>query len=158
MNHTNGLPFVQMVSTVDPHTAMNEFYEDRSALLAQLPPTIEPSAFAKATLAPSLLAQANASNPSTSGSGTVSGALAGDDEDSGSQWMWLNKTWAIVAVVLLVANLLVGLVLVGITLTMCVRGMKGKSRAVGQSYAPVRLKEAAADEDAEGGALNRYSD
>ncbi|KAI0737568.1 acid protease [Daedaleopsis nitida] len=157
-NHTNGLPFVQLVSTVDPHTAMNEFFEDRSALLAQLPPTIEPSVFAKATLAPSLLAQANASNPSTSGSGSVSGALAGDEEDSGSQWMGLSKTWGIVAVVLLAANLLVGLVLVGITLTMCVRGMKGKSRAVGQSYAPVRLKEAAADDDAEGGALNRYSD
>ena len=151
-NHTNGTPFVQMVSTVDPHSAMDEFTEGRAELLAILPPTIEPSVFVKAPLSPSATGQANA----TTTDAAVRGALSEDDEDGASSSGGLGK-YGVVALALLGANLLVAVLIFAVTLTMCVRGVKGKSRDLGSRYTPVRFKEAA-ESDPESGPLGRYSD
>ena len=58
---------------------------------------------------------------------------SGDNNDS-----WLSKYGTIV-LGLLGANLLVGIVLLAVSVTMCVRGMKGRS--VGSRYTPVRFKD-----------------
>ena len=162
MNGTNGLPFVQMVSTVDPHSAMDEFRAERRAYLAQAPPTVDPEVFVNSALGPSFLALLNATSPTPDASsdepGAVSGALSSEDDETLWRGSGLSKQWGVAALALLGANLFVGLILLGVTLTMCVRGMKGRS-ASGPRYTPVRFKEGA-DTDPEGGPLNlhRYSD
>lgn len=46
--NSSAQPFVQMVSTTtDMEVALQEFQTQRAATLAQLPPTVEPSAIAK---------------------------------------------------------------------------------------------------------------
>lgn len=162
-NHTTGEPFVQLLSVVDAPSAVDEFHEDLAAILAALPPTIEPANFANAQIDPAFLATLGLAVPASSGNsttGSVSGALAEDDPtpSASSSWAGLSRKWGIVALVLLGANLLVGLVLLAVVSTMCVRGMKGRAtRAVSARYEPVRLKEAA-DHDAEAGPLHRYHD
>ncbi|TFK88605.1 acid protease [Polyporus arcularius HHB13444] len=156
-NHTTGTPFVQMVSTVDPHSAVDEFREGRAEQLAQLPPTIDPSVFVKAPLSPSITGQANATSTDSVGSGGARGALSEDNEDSDPYNGALGKKWGVVVLALLGANLLVGILIFAVTLTMCVRGVKGKGRDLGSRYTPVRFKDVA-DNDPEGGSLARYSD
>ncbi|KAI0633780.1 aspartic peptidase domain-containing protein [Trametes polyzona] len=151
MNNSTTTPFVQLLTTVDRHTAMAEFYEERTAALAGMPPTIEPSQFIQYPLATA--AGSNTTVSSGSQTDAVSGALSTDDDGrSGSS----DNTLGIAAIALLSVNLLVGLALLGVTVTMCTRSMKGKS--VGSRYVPVRLKEAAPlEEDSERG-VPRYSD
>ncbi|KAI0697717.1 acid protease [Cerioporus squamosus] len=156
-NHTTGTPFVQMVSTVDPHSAMDEFKEGRAEQLAALPPTIEPSVFVKAPLSPSATGQANATSTDSVDNGAVRGAFAEDSEDGGSSNGGLGKKWGVVALALLGANLFVGVLIFAVTLTMCVRGVKGKGRDLGSRYTPVRFKEPV-DNDPESGSSARYSD
>ena len=168
-NHTTGEPFVQLLSVVDVHSATDEFYEDLAVILAPLAPTMQPADFVKAQIDPAFLATLGLAVPSSSSNSTnspteaaVGAAFTGDD-DSGSStstsWTGLSRKWGIVALALLGANLLVGLILLSVVSTMCVRGMKGRAmRAIGARYEPVRLKEAADHGDAEAGAFNRYSD
>ncbi|RPD73742.1 acid protease [Lentinus tigrinus ALCF2SS1-7] len=155
-NHTNGTPFVQMVSTVYPHSAMDEFKEGRAELLSALPPTIDPSVFVKAPLSPSVTGQGNATSTDSVDSGAVRGALAEDGDTGFSSTGGLGK-YGVVALALLGTNLLVGVLIFAVTLTMCVRGVKGKSRELGSRYTPVRFKETV-DNDPESGSLARYSD
>ncbi len=156
-NHTTGTPFVQMVTTVDPHSAVDEFKDGRAEQLARLPPTIDPSVFVKAPLSPSITGQANATSTDSVGSGGVRGALSEDNEDNVPYNGALGKKWGVVVLALLGANLLVGILIFAVTLTMCVRGVKGKGRDVGPRYTPVRFKDVA-DNDPESGSLARYSD
>ncbi|OJT05040.1 Vacuolar aspartic protease [Trametes pubescens] len=151
MTNTSGTPFIQMVTTVDPHTAMDEFYQDRTTVLATLPPTIEPSQFIQYPIATG----SNSTSSSGSQDDAISGALSTDD-DAGNTRSSSDKTSWIVAFVLLGANLLVGLALLVVTLTMCVRGTKGKS--VGSRYVPVRFKEAESAEHDSEHTVPRYTD
>ncbi|KAI1796364.1 aspartic peptidase domain-containing protein [Ganoderma leucocontextum] len=153
-NSTNGNPFVQMLPTTNATTMWNEFQTERAATLAQLPPAIDPA----------LLVQYEAgSAPPSSSTGTtdgdalarLSGAVSTDGTSSSSDNdSWLNKNGTIV-LGLLGANLLVGIVLLAVALTMCVRGMKGRN--VGSRYTPVRFKDSVPADDFERGAM-KYSD
>ena len=68
------------------------------------------------------------------------------------RWWWCP--W-ICALALLGANLLIGVVLLGVTVTLCVRGMKGQNAS--PRYKHLRLPKVAED-DYERGAMGRYSD
>ncbi|TBU55658.1 acid protease [Dichomitus squalens] len=154
-NNTNGQPFVQMVSTVDVYSAPNEFEDFLSELRSNAPPSLEPSVFVTKQLSPSLTGGTNASTDSS-----VRGSLATDAvaTSSGSS-NGLDKKWGTIALALLAANLLVGIILLIVVLTMCVRGMKGRRMSNPDSRyhaVPVKFKEVA-DPDPEAGPL-RYSD
>ncbi|KAI0666611.1 aspartic peptidase domain-containing protein [Trametes maxima] len=161
MTKTDGIPFVQLLTTVDYHTAMDEFYEDRTAVLATLPPVIDPSQFIQFPLSPSVTGGNTSTTGSTNGAdeAAVRGALSTDGSGDGSSDSDSDrKTFRITAIALLGANLLVGLVLLAFVATMCVRGVKGSAaRNVGSRYVPVRFKEAEAEHDPEHGAP-RYTD
>ena len=134
----------------------SEFHDERAAALAELPPTVDPSVVvaydAKMAAAASSTSTSSSSSSSTQNASVLGAASSSDDESVGSD-SW-GKKYGPIALGLLGANLLVGLALLGVTLTMCVRGMKG--RASGR-YAPVRVKEMGGD-DYERGAMSKYSD
>ncbi|RDX50082.1 acid protease [Lentinus brumalis] len=145
-NHTNGLPFVQMLPTTDASKMWQEFHDERAATLAELPPVIDPAAIIQAEKA----LQESAADEDLHKTGMVAGAAASSDEDSSSGDSW-GKKYGTIALGFLAANLLIGVVLLVVTVTMCVRGVKGKS----VRYAPVRFKDNA--DDYERRAL-KYSD
>ncbi len=124
-----------MLSTTNASTMWSEFQTERAATLAQLPPTVEPS----------VIIQYEGGGPSSTGTpdgdalAKLSGAVSTDGTSSASDGeSWLSK-YGTVVLGLLGANLLVGVVLLAVSLTMCVRGVKGRS--AGSRYAPVRFKE-----------------
>ena len=134
-----------MISTTDVSTMWSDFQTQRAKTLSTLPPTIDPSSIPK---------QSSSSSSSSSSTGSVLGALDSDsDSSSGSAADSWVKKYGTVALGLLAANLIVGIVLICVTLTLCVRGMKGKS---GARYAPVRFRTDA--DDYERGALDKYGD
>ncbi len=150
-NHTNGLPFIQMLPTTDPSTMWDEFSTERQAMLAELPAELSPEEVVKYDQQ-----QAARSSNSTTGSGNtqqlgVAGASSGDDNEDEKGGSWYSKNGTLV-IALLGANLLVGVAIFAVTLTMCVRGVKGKAGP--GRYAPVRFKEV---DDHERGAM-KYSD
>ncbi|TBU31743.1 aspartic peptidase domain-containing protein [Dichomitus squalens] len=168
MQNTDGTPYVQMLATTDPATMWDEFQTERAATLAQLPPALDPSLLVQyeqqAAAASSTQSTADPSSPTDSSSGgtqgehdelaKLEGAVSSDPssgDGSGDSW---GKKYGTLALGLLGANLLVGVVLLGVTVTMCVRGMKGRS--AGSRYTPVRFKDGG--EDYERGAMGRYSD
>ncbi|KAM5543324.1 hypothetical protein V8D89_003198 [Ganoderma adspersum] len=59
MNNTEGQPFVQMVSTIDVHSAKTELYAYISSLRVQSPPFIEPCIFVTKPLSPSFTGAMN---------------------------------------------------------------------------------------------------
>ncbi|KAI0743088.1 aspartic peptidase domain-containing protein [Daedaleopsis nitida] len=145
-NHTNGLPFVQMVSTTNPATMWQEFRDSRAAALKELPAEFPPDVVVKYDAEQAASTQA----PQQFGATGSAASESDSSEEGGDSW---SKKYGTLALALLGANLAVGLAVLGVTLTMCVRGTKGKS---GSRYAPVRFKEAAGD-DYERGAM-KYSD
>ena len=102
--------------------------------LAQLPPAVDPAVIIQYE------GGSSSTTPDEDSIAKLSGAVStdptsssGDNNDS-----WLSKYGTIV-LGLLGANLLVGIVLLAVSVTMCVRGMKGRS--VGSRYTPVRFKD-----------------
>ncbi|EJF60415.1 acid protease [Dichomitus squalens LYAD-421 SS1] len=155
-NNTNGRPFVQMISTVDMNSAQSEFTNFISELASNAPPSLPPSVFVTKQLSPLLTGGgSNSSSDGSDGNDIVSGALSTDDSttSSGSS-NGLDKKWGTVALALLGANLLVGVILLVVVLT-SMRGVKGRSSGRYTSV-PVRFKEPV-DRDAETNPL-RYSD
>ena len=146
-----------MLSTVNANSAPSEFADFVSVLASDAPPSLPPSVFVTKQISPSLF---GGSNSSTDGDGgdddVVRGALSTDDDStSAGSSSGLDKKWGTIALALLGANLLVGVILLAVVLTMCVRGMKGRSSG---RYAPVPVKfKEPADRDAESNPL-RYSD
>ena len=133
-NSTTGNPFVQMLSTTSADTMWDEFAKERAATLAQLPPAVDPAVIIQYE------GGSSSTTPDADSIAKLSGAVstdptssAGDNNDS-----WLSRYGTIV-LGLLGANLLVGIVLLAVSVTMCVRGMKGRS--VGSRYTPVRFKD-----------------
>lgn len=128
---------MQLVPTTDPRTAVAEFFDERGATLAGLPPTIDPAEYFRMWAAAS--STSSASSDSESEDIATSGALSTDDDTGSSPSGW-NKTFRTAVLALLGANLAVGLALLGVTVTICVRAKKGRS--VGSRYVPVRFKDA----------------
>lgn len=182
MTNTTGTPFVQLLSSVDVYTALDEFYEDRGEALSAAPPTIEPAQFIQFPLAISGASTTNSTssqdntptnstsspnsvstNSTGSQNSSVSGALSEAEvrasTGSASDGSLPNKTFKVAALALLGANLFIGSILLIAVLTMCVRGMKGRPVTnVGSRYVPVRFKDAEnVDPEAEP-AVPRYSD
>ena len=154
-----------MVSTTNSAEMFDDFQTSRFAALAKLPPTVDPAVVIQlepgsgsSTTGPSsqTASSAQTSSTATKDSDTlakVAGALSADGTSS-SDISWSSKYGKIVLGAL-GANLLIGIVLLAATLTMCVRGMKGRS--VGSRYAPVRFKDSAPTDDLERSHL-KYSD
>ncbi len=115
-----------MVSTTDSSKMMNEFTTERAATLAKLPAEISPSDFVKIA---------------TGGSGSIGTGTSGAAEDpvdgAGSI---LGLRYSLVALILLGANLTIGVVLVGMTAAICVQGRKNRL-SMRTVYAPVRFKD-----------------
>ncbi|KAH9912981.1 aspartic peptidase domain-containing protein [Epithele typhae] len=142
-------PFVQLLPTTDASTMQAEFVANRTAALALLPPASDPATLAK------LDASSSASSPDAS-SASAAGAL---DESassaSGSTDSW-GKKYGTIALALLGANLAVGLVLLGLTLTMC---MRSQSQGAPGRYAPVGARPLQMQQgDEEERAHLRYND
>lgn len=130
ITNVEGTPFVQPLSTQNPSALHAEFVTERANTFASLPPTPHPAKFIRRT---------NSNTVSPERAVTVR-AVAEDGIDG----LISDKTFKIVALSLLGANLLVGLALLGVTVTMCVRGPKGRSagRSSGSQYAPAKYVRA----------------
>ncbi|KAH9911320.1 aspartic peptidase domain-containing protein [Epithele typhae] len=146
-NNTVSSPFVQLLSTTNTSSMWDEFHTERAAALAELPAAIDPAVLLK-------YATDTSSQSNGTSANTVAGAAAANSDPSGSSDDSWSKKYGMIALVLLGANLLIGLVLLGVTVTMCVRSAKGRREA---RYQPVRFKEAAGEPDYERGSL-KYSD
>ncbi|KAH9935100.1 acid protease [Epithele typhae] len=152
-------PFVQLLPTTDGSTMQAEFVANRTAALALLPPLGDIATVSK-------LASSDPSNTTTTtttdaASSTSSPSIAGAFENSPSSSSGSTDSWGAkygtIALALLGANLAVGVALLGLTLTMC---MRSQSQSAPGRYAPVGarpLKMQQGDEDSERAQL-RYSD
>ncbi|KAH9935087.1 aspartic peptidase domain-containing protein [Epithele typhae] len=126
-------PFVQLLPTTDGSTMHAEFVANRTAALALLPPTLDPATLVKLADSYDASASSSASSPDTS-SASVAGALdESTSSSSGSTDSW-GKKYGTTALALLGANLAVGVVLLGLTITMC---MRSHSQSARDRYAPV---------------------
>ena len=149
-NRTNGLPFVQMLSTTNTSTMWHEFEQERALALAELPEEMSPALLVAYDIEQAQKAEAEPGQLAVHGA-----ASSEDDEDGSGSGAWFKKN-GILVLALLGANLLVGVAIFAVTLTMCVRGMKGKS---GPRYAPVRFKTMdKSDMDDHERGTARYSD
>ena len=122
-----------------------EFAAERKATLATLPPEVDP-----ATVFAYDAQQASASVSSGTSDFAVSGATSSESGSGSDSW---SEKYGMIALGLLAGNLFIGAILLAVMLTMCVRGVKGKS---GGSYTPARLQDGA--RDFEGGHVGKYSD
>ena len=95
---------------------------------------------------------ASSSTSSDPSNFALSGAASSESGSGSDSW---GEKYGMIALGLIAGNLLVGVILLAVTLTVCVRGMKGRSSG---RYAPVPVKfKEPADRDAESNPL-RYSD
>ena len=134
---TGEQPFVRLVQTTNASSAWAEFLQERAAKLQQLPPLLNPE---------DLYGTATTASVSSSVSATgFAGALA-DSGSSASPDSWGAK-YGTLALALLGANLLVGVLVFALALTMCLRGVKGREARV--RYAPVPIQIGAESERAE---------
>lgn len=142
--------YAQVLALTDPSDALADFKTSRSAALAQSPPEAtleeikgwvqednEPT-----TTSTSSKASSTSKSSSTSNDKAVQNAVtSGDDSDSASVTDKLN-TYGPAIVGLLAGNLLVGIVLCAIGISVCIR--RGASVGPARNapiYAPVRFKE-----------------
>ncbi|PIL33825.1 hypothetical protein GSI_03531 [Ganoderma sinense ZZ0214-1] len=163
LTNTDGIPFMQMVSTTDSATMWHDFSGNRTATLAQLPLPLNPaqilyyvsgtgSALPATTSTTSSPAGPSTTTTTATTSSSVaatqspdtlaahlSGAVAGDSDSAGGGESWGDK-YGKVVLALLAANLAVGVALLAVVGTMCVRRTRRESSGPGR-YAPVRFKE-----------------
>ena len=141
---------MQLLSTTNLLDAYNDFNISRTKTLASLPPTIDPQ-----TLINLSNAQTSDNDTDTTDSATkVSGAVEASSSpssssDMSSQLYNLVDKYGPVIIGLLAGNVLIGVLLCIIGLTVCLRGhvrAGATTRNIGSSYAPVRFKEAEAFE------------
>ena len=168
--NTDGVPFIQMISTTDSATMWHDFQTNRTATLAQLPLPLDPalivhyeggssSSTASSPTTTSTSTTSSTANPtattattttSSSPSGAtqapdslaanLSGAVSTDGTPSAGDDSWGNK-YGKVVLALLAANLAVGLALLAVVVTMCMRRRRESSSSGPGRYAPVRFKE-----------------
>ncbi len=158
-NITGELPYVQFLSVTDKDTAWGEYYEYYTQKVVQGPPEMDPTTWVK------FITDLNSDDDSDSDSSAdssssaapvgdleVAGAAADGSGSSSSNSSDSNKYWPI-ALGLLGANVAIGLAILAVTLTLCVRSAKGKRET---RYAPLRLPKEVGVVDPERAAL--YSD
>ncbi|KAM5542840.1 hypothetical protein V8D89_003504 [Ganoderma adspersum] len=168
--NTDGVPFVQLISTTDSATMWHDFRANRTATLAQLPLPLDPAlivhyeggsspstASSPTTTSTSTSTSTGPANPTTTTATTssspsgatqapdslaanLSGAVSTDGTPSAGDDSWGNKYGKIV-LALLAANLAVGLALLAVVVTMCVRRRRENTSSGPGRYAPVRFKE-----------------
>ena len=170
--NTNGVPFIQMISTTDSATMWHDFQTNRTATLAQLPLPLDPalivhyeggSSSSSTASSPTTTSTSTSTSPaspttttaataasSSSPSGAtqapdslaanLSGAVSTDGTPSAGDDSWGNK-YGKVVLALLAANLAVGLALLAVVVTMCMRRRRESSSSGPGRYAPVRFKE-----------------
>ncbi|KAL1945700.1 hypothetical protein VTO73DRAFT_1702 [Trametes versicolor] len=155
-NITGQLPYVQLLSVTDKDTAWGEYYEYYTQKVLQGSPEVDPATW------PKFIADINSDDSDSSDDSSSSVAPAGDLEvagavadgsgDSPSSNSDSNK-YGPIALGLLGANVAIGLAILVVTLTLCIRSAKGKREA---RYAPLRLPKEAGIVDPERATL--YSD
>ncbi|KAI0666647.1 aspartic peptidase domain-containing protein [Trametes maxima] len=182
VNSTGQLPYVQILSVIDPDTAWAEFEAFAAHTLATAPPALDPPTLVKfltaynanqtqsdpsssssSTSDASIGSSSSDASPSTSATALPTGqvdAAAGNLSVSGAASDNTSDSgsgtdYKAIAIGLLGANLAVALAVLGVTVVMCVRGGKAKREA---RYQPLRLPKSAPGvlDDAESG--TRYSD
>ena len=158
-----------MISTTDSATMWHDFQTNRTATLAQLPLPLDPalivhyeggSSSSSAAPSPTTTSTSTSTGPaspttttattSSSPSGAtqapdslaanLSGAVSTDGTPSAGDDSWGNK-YGKVVLALLAANLAVGLALLAVVVTMCMRRRREGSSSGPGRYAPVRFKE-----------------
>ncbi|KAI0633781.1 acid protease [Trametes polyzona] len=145
---TPGAPFVQLLDAPGktPHSKTN-FLKERGETLAKMPPTMEPSEFLLFTSPAARAAASSASKPpmasstsdahwADSSDGAIRATLATDSVSGGERSSWSDKFGA-AALALLALNLLVGVTILGLAISMCIRSRRGRATS---SYIPVSLK------------------
>lgn len=139
--------YIQLLSTTNRDEAWADFTKTRRDVLGGLPPALSPTVVAGAYITRNAT-NPNSSGPSVSGAiGDVSNVEIGSGDSSFAAVLVaavLNK-WGPVIIGLLAANVLMVTILCIVAIVACTRGViKGgaKSRSIGASYAPVRVKEA----------------
>ncbi|KAH9851427.1 acid protease [Lenzites betulinus] len=169
VNITGQQPFVQMLSTTDPVAAYAEFINAYEQQSATIPPMIDPATYVK--LLNGLNSIDNSTAPTTATTATtgatpgptsssvsqtsaaqdlsVAGAAAEDSSSNDSS----NNKYGAIALGLLGANVVIGLLVFGITLTLCTRSANNRREA---RYKPLSLPKEDLAADAERGPL--YSD
>ncbi|KAI0819330.1 acid protease [Trametes gibbosa] len=168
LNMTGQQPFVQMLSVLDRDVAYAEFlqfYEEQ--VVESGSPELEPATYVKILngingINDSLATATNNTAPATSPSSTspagvqtstaqnleVAGAAAEDSSKDSN-----NNKYGAIALGLIGANVVIGLIGLAVTLTLCIRSSKGTREA---RYKPISLPKEDLATDAERGAL--YSD
>ncbi|ETW82863.1 aspartic peptidase [Heterobasidion irregulare TC 32-1] len=161
-------PFIQLLPLTNPVKDGTEFFKNRLHTLSQSPPEATPEEIRQ------LLGDSSAggtSSPDTSSSSGASSSLdksvgnAVTTSDSGdsslSTLVSRMDQWSPVIVGLLAGNLVVGIVICILALSMCVRrgatSVGTRARTASPSYVPVRFKEDSALREEEVLAA-RYSD
>ncbi|CAA7263719.1 unnamed protein product [Cyclocybe aegerita] len=158
---STGEPYMQLLSLVDPTEAVSEVATIRGKTLATLPPEIDPATLVR------ILTGTDAPSPSgtsgappiepTDGSSPESKAkekpiLGVSSPSVGEEGVGLAvdgetfKKYALAAILLLAANIVIGLVLIVFAVLGCMRrgsaaSRKSSVRAVAPQYAPVKLEE-----------------
>ena len=136
-----------MLSTTNASTMWQEFATERKATLATLPPEADPAIVVAYDNQQASASSSTSSDPSNF---ALSGAASSESGSGSDSW---GEKYGMIALGLIAGNLLVGVILLAVTLTMCVRGMKGKNSG---RYTPVRLQDGA--RDFESGRVDKYSD
>lgn len=127
---------IQFLSLTDPDTAFSDFKQSRQKTLQSYLPEFTPDQYKKVFSSSSDDNDDDDSADAVAGASSVSSSSADAQTSSNS----LN-TYGPVIIGLLGGNVLVGIVLCAIALSVCIR-KGGKSRSVRQDYTPVAFKEA----------------
>lgn len=141
---------MQLISTTNLDEAWPDFNISRGNALASLPPLIDPATLVYLSNTDTSDNDTDTDDSATKVSGAVessSSPTPSADSDASSKLYNLVDKYGPVILGLLAGNLLVGILLFIIGLTMCVRGHMrsgAKTRSVNPSYTPVRFKEAEA--------------
>ena len=118
-----------MVSTTDSSEMMAEFTTERAATLSKLPPEISPSDFVRIATGGS----------GSIGTGTGTSGAAEDSLDDTGSGSILGLRYSLVALILLGANLAIGIALIGLTIAICVQGRKNRLNM--RTYVPVQFRD-----------------
>ena len=120
-----------MVSTTDSSKMMAEFTTERAVTLSKLPPEISPSDFVR-------IATGGSGSIGT-GTGTGTSGAAEDSLDDTGSGSILGLRYSLVALILLGANLAIGIALIGLTIAICVQGRKNRLNM--RTYVPVQFRD-----------------
>ncbi|THH16671.1 hypothetical protein EW146_g4001 [Bondarzewia mesenterica] len=153
-------PFIQLLPLSDPKEAEKDFFKNRLSALSQMPPEATPDEIRQALQATNSTGSSNStsftssssskssssdsSSSSSKGSNSLQNAVStgSDSSDSMSTLVDHVDKWGLVIVGLLSGNLVIGIIVCIVGVSICVRrGGRAGARIVSPSYVPVRFKE-----------------